>query len=113
MNEPRPFAWFYGGRRASSHVITNRLLALDVVAIPRRVTGSVSSPTVDHSAQRFPEDQGVEGEVPVLYVAQVEPDGLFPRQVTAAADLPEAGEPRLDQQSTLRIPPVDGDFLGQ
>ena len=41
----------------------------------------------------LPQDEHVEGEGPVLDVAEVEPDGVVPLEVRAAADLPETGEP--------------------
>src|SRR4051812_15104135 len=49
------------------------------------------------------QDDQVEGDRPVLDVAQVEADALFPRQVRTAAHLPQAGQSRLDEEPPVHI----------
>src|SRR4051812_13116135 len=58
-------------RRACNAVDRSKLM-LNVVSLSVRATA------VQDRAEGLPEDVGVEGEVPVLDVAQVEPDGLLP-----------------------------------
>src|SRR5688500_8273659 len=55
---------------------------------------SVGPLTGHDGTYRLPQDRRVEGERPVLDVAQVQPDRFLPRQVAASADLPQPGHPR-------------------
>src|SRR3954468_16448353 len=73
----------------------------------------VGAAAAEDGAGGLEEDLGVEGESPVLDVAQVEADGLLPGQVAAAGDLPEAGHAGLDQQAALGVALVTGDLAGK
>src|SRR3712207_1647163 len=72
----------------------------------RRGLMSVRPRTAQDSASGAPEDHQVQGEGPVLHVAHVQLHGLVPAQVRATADLPQAGDPGLDEEPAVHVRPV-------
>src|SRR5688572_16677184 len=57
----------------------------------------------DH-AYGAPEDDQVERERPVVYVVQIEPDGVVPRELGPARHLPQAGRARAYEQAAAHVP---------
>src|SRR4051812_16730814 len=72
----------------------------------RTVCRAVRTRTAQDGPHGLPEDHQVEGERPVLDVADVDAHRLVPRQVRAAADLPEAGDARLHEQPAGHVEAV-------
>src|SRR5215831_17670331 len=73
----------------------------------------VSAGTVGNRRESLPEDLQVKGEGPVLHVTQVEPFRLVPGQIRPTADLPQAGDARLDRQPAPHMVPVLRHLDGQ
>src|SRR3954453_2949013 len=70
---------------------------------------SVSAAAIQAREYRFPDDQRIERERPLLDVAQIETNRLLPIEIGATADLPQTGQARLHQQSSSRfavVPPI-------
>src|SRR3954447_24659299 len=65
--------------------------------------GSVGAGAAEDRAHGLPEDHQVEGERPVLDVADVDAHRVVPGEVRAAADLPEPGETRLDEEAAVHV----------
>src|SRR5688500_14783807 len=84
---------------------------------PGWITGtlrrSVRPGAAHDGPDRLPEDHEVEGQRPVLDVADVDAHGIVPGEVRPAAHLPEAGEPRLDQEPAVHVEPVPLHLGGQ
>src|SRR5690349_19668451 len=72
----------------------------------RTVCRSVRTRTAQDGPHGLPEDHQVEGEGPVLDVADVDAYRLVPGEVGASADLPQAGDAGLDQQPTCHVEAV-------
>src|SRR6478672_663376 len=77
------------------------------------MTTSVSSRSTKDRTCRAEENLQVEHERPVVDVPEVKAQGLLPGEVAAAADLPEAGEPRSHAQAPDRVRFVAGDLARQ
>src|ERR1700676_5136356 len=64
---------------------------------------SVRPASVEHGCKRLPQHHEVHHHRPVLDVQQVKSHRLLPWELGAAADLPEPGHARLDQQPPARV----------
>src|SRR3954451_11266854 len=64
---------------------------------------ALSTGPLQHRPDGLPEDHEVERQRPVLDVADVDPHRVVPREVGPAADLPEPGEARLDQEAAMHV----------
>src|SRR4029450_11193674 len=67
---------------------------------------SVRAPLPEHRRDRLEQDRDVHPDRPVLEVVEVEPDESVERQLGAARDLPEAGDPRQDEVA-LAVPRLE------
>src|SRR3954451_16375387 len=66
-------------------------------------SASVGPGAADDGADGLPKDHEVEGQRPVLDVAHVDAHRVVPGEVGATADLPQAGEPGLDQEPAAHV----------
>src|SRR6266487_1043554 len=92
------------------------LLWITLLATRHRVRGPgplVSTGPVDDRRPCLPENLQIEGERPVLDVAQIEPDRLLPGQIRPAADLPQAGQARLDREPAPHLAAIARGLLRQ
>src|SRR3954454_9503458 len=78
----------------------------------RTVCRSVRTRAAHDGAHGLPEDHQVERERPDLDVADVDAHRLVPREVAAAADLPEAADAALAQQAPGHVEAVLLDLAG-
>src|SRR5450756_3037041 len=67
----------------------------------RDPTMSVRSSSGQDGTRRLPQDHQVHRDRPVVHVSQIEAHGLVPVEVGSSADLPQAGQSRLDVQATV------------
>src|SRR3954447_15009929 len=65
--------------------------------------GSVGAGAAEDRAHGLPENHQVEGERPVLDVADVDAHRVVPGEVRATADLPEPGKTRLDEEAAVHV----------
>src|SRR5215831_10597279 len=72
----------------------------------------IGARALEHCRPGLPEDLQVEGQRPVLHVTQVKPDRLVPGKIRPSADLPQPGDPRLDDEPAPHVAAVAGGFRG-
>src|SRR4051812_32921507 len=88
-----------------------RSLTCKVTPLPDRKL--VSAARADDRSRCLQNDLQVESERPVLDVVEVESHAVLPRQVRAAAHLPEASDAGLDQQTPANVRVIAADLGGQ